>query len=63
MTPGQILHKYNKGRNPFLIFKMVDVKDNTILVAGRDRPGKVSLLSEFMDIDGETDIETKVGCM
>lgn len=60
MTLGQILHKYNKGRNPFLIFKMVDAKHNTVqlLLAGRDRPGKVPLLlSKFICIDGETDVE------
>lgn len=60
MNVGQILHKYNKGRNPFLIFNMIDAKQNTmqLLVAGRDRLGKVPLLlSKFIYIDGETDME------
>lgn len=60
VTLGQILHKYNKRRNPFLIFKMVDAKHNAmkLLVAGRDRPGKIPLLlSKFIHIDGKTDVE------
>lgn len=60
MTLGQILHKYNKRRNPFLVFKMVDAKHNTmqLLVAGKDRPGKVPLLlSKFIYIDRKIDTE------
>lgn len=54
------MHKYNKRRNPFLIFKMVDAKHNTmqLLVAGKDRPGKVPLLlSKFIYIDRKIDTE------
>lgn len=57
MNVGQILHKYNKGRNPFLIFNMIDAKHNTmqLLVAGRDRLGKVPLLlSKFIYMERQT---------